>query len=75
MVPRQGPTSQVDNHHEIFGRTKRNSNNQSSRVKNEVRESETEDKEVDVSVRIVINPFEVAVKTKAKKTELTSTII
>lgn len=37
--------------------------------------SEAEDKELDVSIRFVINPFEIAVNTKAKKSELTSTII
>jgi hypothetical protein len=37
--------------------------------------SEAEDKELDVSIRFVINPFEIAITTKAKKTELTSTII
>jgi hypothetical protein len=37
--------------------------------------SETEDKELDVSIRFVINPFEIAVKTKAKRTELASAIL
>jgi hypothetical protein len=37
--------------------------------------SGTEDKELDVSIRFVINPFEIAVKTKAKRTELTNAIL
>lgn len=37
--------------------------------------SGTDDKELDVSIRFIISPFEIAVKTKAKRTELTSTIL
>jgi hypothetical protein len=34
-----------------------------------------EDKELDVSVRFIISPFEIAVKTKTKRSQLTSSII
>jgi hypothetical protein len=37
--------------------------------------SGTDDKELDVSIRFVISPFEVAVKTKAKRAELAGVII